>query len=200
MIKLQLPHWLSGEELTKLKNSAQTWFERVASWTAWPLQQLDPLTCSPGILELIAWQRDITRYAGEPMGLYRKRVCFAYINAKDAGSTAGFIRICERLGIGHITTQERQEGWDWDIINIYLDDNQLADNPDLLREIIRMYGRTCRRYNFILETPVLAYMRCGEFSHTASTAVASMPNPGIRSQAHEVALNTATVVASLIKN
>ena len=198
MIKLQLPFWMSGEELTKLRESAQQWFEQVASWARWPLEQLDPLNCSTGILELIAWQRDITRFTGEPLAIFRKRVAYAYINAMDAGSTAGFARICQRLGIGHITTQERQAGWDWDIVNIYLDDEQLADNPDLLREIIRQYGRTCRRYNFILETPVSAHIRCAEVEHNSCTVAASMPLPGIKSQAHEVTLNTYTTVARLI--
>ena len=198
MIKLKLPFWMGGTELSKLKQAAQQWFEQVAAWAKWPLQQLDPLTCSQGILDLIAWQRDITRFNGEPLTLYRKRVGFAYINAVDAGSTVGFQRICERLGIGHITTQERQSGWDWDIINIYLSDEQLADNPDLLREIIRQYGRTCRRYNFILETPVAAHIRCAEMEHNSCTVAAALPLPTIKSQVHEVALNTHTTVASLL--
>ena len=147
-------------------------------------------------LGLFAWQRDITRYDGEPLDLYRKRVAYAFVNAKDAGSHQGFINICQRLGIGHIITQEREPGWDWDIVNIHLEDDQLSDNPELLKTIIRQYGRTCRRYNFILETPVIAYMRCGEVTHTQSTVSASVPYPGIKSQAHEVSSNSTTVVAT----
>ncbi len=200
MEKLKLPFWMSGTELTKLKDAAQQWFSNVKGWADWPLQQLDPLTCSTGILDLIAWQRDITRFSGEPLDLYRKRVAYAYANAQDAGSREGFIQICKRLGIGHISTTERVPGWDWDIVNIYLTDEQLADNPDLLREIIRQYGRTCRRYNFVLETPVKTFMRAGCVGWNQSTIVASMPNPGIKSQTHELGLNTMTVVASLTIN
>ena len=195
---IKLPWWMSGEELTNLKNAAIEWFKKIAHWAKWPLEQINPLTCNPGILELIAWQRDIIRFDGEPLDLYRKRVSHAFVNAQDAGSTEGFIKICERLGIGHVTTLERQPDWDWDIVSIYLEDEQLADNPDLLRIIIRQYGRTCRRYNFILETPVIAYMRCGEVTHTQSTVSASVPHPGFKSQAHEVSLNSTTLVASLV--
>ncbi len=195
---MTLPWWMSGEELTKLKNAAIEWFILVVSWAKWPLGQLDPITCDIGILELIAWQRDITRYPGEPLQLYRKRVAFAFVNARDAGSHEGFIKICERLEIGHIVTQERQPDWPWDYVNIYLEDEQMADNPELLKTIIRQYGRTCRRYNFILETPVVAYMRCGEVTHNECTIAAALPNPGIKSQAHEVSLNSTTIVASLI--
>ena len=195
---VKLPWWMSGKELTKLKNATIEWFHLVMSWAKWPLEQLDPLTCSQGILDLIAWQRDITRYSGEPLQLFRKRVAYAFVNARDAGSYEGFIKICARLEIGHIITQERQPGWDWDIINIYLEDEQMADNPELLKTIIRQYGRTCRRYNFILETPVVAYMHCGEVNHNQCTIAASLPNPVIRSQAHEVSCNSTTVVASMI--
>ena len=196
---IKLPWWMSGEELTKLKNAAIEWFKRIAQWAKWPLEQIDPLTCDRGILELIAWQRDITRYDGEPLDLYRKRVAYAFVNARDAGSTIGFINICERLDIGHISTEERIQGIDWDIINIHLNDDQLADNPELLKTIIRQYGRTCRRYNFLLETPVLAYMRCGEVANSFATVVALLPptRSVTQSQIHELGLNRKTLAAGL---
>ena len=198
MINIKLPHWMSGEELTKLKNAAQKWFKNIADWARWPVKQLDPLTCSEGILRLLAWQRDIEQFEGEPLQLFRKRVCHAFVNARDAGSEEGFIKICDRLGIKHIVTEERKPGWDWDIINIHLEDKQLSENPELLKRIIRQYGRTCRRYNFILETPVKAYMRCGEVAHQYQTVAARLQPPTFTSQVHEVALNHKVVVASLI--
>ena len=196
---IKLPWWISGKELTKLKNAAIEWFKRIAQWAKWPLEQIDPLTCDRGILELIAWQRDITRYDGEPLDLYRKRVAYAFVNARDAGSTIGFINICERLDIGHISTEERIQGIDWDIVNIHLNDEQLADNPELLKTIIRQYGRTCRRYNFLLETPVLAYMRCGEVANSFATVVALLPptRSVTQSQIHELGLNRKTLAAGL---
>ncbi|EDV6094794.1 hypothetical protein AA490_005094, partial [Salmonella enterica subsp. enterica] len=71
--------------------------------------------CAESILNLIAWQYDISRFDGESLPLYRKRVKYAFINAQDAGSVAGFKAIFERLEIGFVEIQERQPGIDWDI-------------------------------------------------------------------------------------
>jgi len=35
MLKLALPFWLSGGELTKLKAAAQAWWEQVEGWARW---------------------------------------------------------------------------------------------------------------------------------------------------------------------
>lgn len=111
MIKLKLPFWLDGAELAKLTAAAQSWWERVEGWLRWPLLQLDPATCHPAILDLLAWQRDITRFKGEPDSLYRLRVTHAFVNAVDAGSTAGMKRILERLGVGYVEIEERSGHW-----------------------------------------------------------------------------------------
>lgn len=165
MISLTLPFWLSGRELTKLKKACQTYWGKVQGWLTWPLLQLDVEKCSLDILDLIAWQRDITRFKGESERLYRLRVKYAYINAKDAGSVAGFIRIFDRLEIGYTELDERQEGRDWDIVTIHLTDSQVAKNHELLMTIIQMYGRTCRRYEFSVINPVDVFTAVGEFNN-----------------------------------
>ena len=66
MIKIKLPFWLGGAELTKLVAAAQSWWETVTGWLRWPYSQIDPDTCHLSILELWAWQRDVTRFTGEP--------------------------------------------------------------------------------------------------------------------------------------
>ncbi|WP_241000450.1 phage tail protein, partial [Pseudomonas viridiflava] len=111
------------------------------------LLQMDADTCHLTVLDLLAWQRDITRFKGEPEGLYRLRVKYAFINSVDAGSTAGLKRILERLGVGYVEIQERMPERDWDVVLLTLSDSQLSENPDLLRVLIRQYGRTCRRYD-----------------------------------------------------
>ncbi|HAM2724798.1 TPA: hypothetical protein IBD75_005348, partial [Escherichia coli] len=93
-------------------------------------------------LDLLAWERDITRFKGEPTEIYRRRISYAFINAQEAGEVAGFIAIFERLGIGYVELLERQPGVDWDVILVRVTDSQIADNSDLLLEIIRKYGRT----------------------------------------------------------
>ena len=152
MIKINLPFWLDGDEFTKLKASAQAWWETVENWMRWPLLQMDAETCHLAVLDLLAWQRDITRFRGEPESLYRLRVKFAFINAVDAGSVAGFQRIFQRLGIGTVRISERQPDRDWDIVQLHLSDQQLSDFPQLLDLVVNQYGRTCRRYELVGST------------------------------------------------
>ena len=64
---------LDGAEITKLKASAQAWWETVEGWMRWPLLQMDAETCHLAVLDLLAWQRDITRFRGESEALYRLR-------------------------------------------------------------------------------------------------------------------------------
>ncbi|MEQ4542314.1 MAG: phage tail protein [Pantoea agglomerans] len=127
----------------------------------WPVSQFDPLTCSEPLLNLLAYDRDITRFNGEPLSLFRRRVAFAFINARDAGSVAGFISIFERLGIGYVELVERQPGIDWDVIQVRVSDSQIADNAQLLLQIIQQYGRTCRRYQFEVITSQPFAIRAG---------------------------------------
>jgi len=164
-MNIKLPMWLDGPEVSKLKAAAVAWFTRLGDWAAWPLAQMDPEKCCEGILRLIAWQRDIDRFAGEPLSLYRLRIKYAYANASDAGSVAGFKRIFQRLGIGYVEVEERIAGLDWDIVSIRLSENQLAANQSLLGVLIQQYGRTCRRYRWEVITSVQIGMHGHEFNN-----------------------------------
>ena len=146
--KLKLPFWMDRGEPGRLRQAAVRFWGLWGGWIAWPARQFDPLVCPEGILNLLAWGWDITRFNGEPLGLFRKRVATAWVNARDAGSVAGFQAIFQRLDIGQVTLRERQPGVDWDVIRIKVTDEQVAQNGELLREIIRQYGRTCRRYEY----------------------------------------------------
>ncbi|EHC5870287.1 hypothetical protein JR782_001009 [Salmonella enterica subsp. enterica serovar Eastbourne] len=150
---IKLPSWLNRGDVVRLKNTLVRFWSKVHGWITWPLSQTDPLTCAESILKLIAWQYDITRFDGEPLTLFRKRVKYAFINAQDAGSVAGFQAIFERLEIGYVEIHERNPGIDWDIILLRLSDNQLARNSALLNQIVRQYGRTCRRYHLQIIIP-----------------------------------------------
>lgn len=174
MFKLSLPFWLDGIELTKLKSAAQSWWTKVEDWVRWPLLQLDAETCHLSVLDLLAWQRDIQRFHGEPERLYRLRVKYAFINAVDAGSTAGMVRVFERLGVGYVELEERVDGLDWDIILLHLSDTQLSENPLLLRVLMQQYGRTCRRYDFVTITPVVLGLRIADFNDDQQTLFASL--------------------------
>lgn len=148
MAGMALPFWMSKGEPGKLLAVMRRFWAEVYGWITWPVNQFDPLVCPEPLLNLLAYDRDITRFDSEPLELFRKRVAYAFINASDAGSVAGFIAIFERLGIGKVELLERQDGQDWDVIIARVTDSQIADNSDLLLEIIRKYGRTCRRYRF----------------------------------------------------
>lgn len=174
MIKLELKFWLAGTELTKLKQAAQSWWERVEGWLRWPLLQMDAESCHLVMLDLLAWQRDITRFKDEPESLYRLRVKYAFINAVDAGSTAGMKRILQRLGVGYVEIEERMPDRDWDVVLLRFTDSQLAQNPELLRVLIQQYGRTCRRYDFVTLTPVTLGIAFIDFNDDQQTLVATL--------------------------
>lgn len=158
---LRLPTWMRKGEPDKLLKAARRFWTQVYGWITWPVSQFDPLTCSEPLLNLLAYDRDITRFNGEPLSLFRRRVAFAFINARDAGSVSGFISIFERLGIGYVELVERQPGIDWDVIQVRVSDSQIADNAQLLLQIIQQYGRTCRRYQFEVITSQPFAIRAG---------------------------------------
>ncbi|MBB1228859.1 phage tail protein [Pantoea pleuroti] len=158
---LRLPTWMRKGEPDKLLKASRKFWAQVYGWVTWPVSQFDPLTCSEPLLNLLAYDRDITRFNGEPLSLFRRRVAFAFINARDAGSVAGFISIFERLGIGYVELVERQPGIDWDVIQVRVSDSQIADNAQLLLQIIQQYGRTCRRYQFEVITSQPFAIRAG---------------------------------------
>lgn len=156
-----LPSWMDRGEPQKLLKAAQTFWAEAYRWITWPLRQFDPLTCNETILVLIAWDRDISRFNGEPLTLFRRRVAYAFVNAADAGSVQGFINIFDRLGIGYVELLERQPDIDWDVILVRVTDSQIADNTELMIQIIRQYGRTCRRYQFEVITSEHLSIRAG---------------------------------------
>lgn len=188
---------MSGPELVKLAKAAQQWFSLLMGWAIWPVRQMDPDTCTETVLDLIAWQRDIRRFEGEPLALYRKRVKYAYANARDAGSVAGFKRIFQRLGVGYVEIEERMAGREWDVISLSLSDSQLAENQDLLQVLIQHYGRTCRRYEWTIITPLSLSIRIEEFNNDFQTLCASVPPLTIGPRFEEFNNDSAVVSAKL---
>ncbi|BCS89960.1 phage tail protein [Pseudodesulfovibrio sediminis] len=195
--EVTLPFWMSGVELSKLAKAAQKWFSRVMAWAIWPAQQMNPGTCTETVLDLIAWQRDIDRFSGEPLALYRLRVKYAYVNAKDAGSVAGFKRIFQRLGVDYLEIEERMPGRDWDVIGLQLSDTQLADNQALLQELIQHYSRTCRRYEWTLISPLTVNVRVETFDNDYQTFCAGVPPLTIGPRLEEFNNDSAVIAAKL---
>ncbi|WP_027179776.1 phage tail protein [Maridesulfovibrio bastinii] len=172
---LKLPFWLGGAELEKLRKSALKWWDKLSDWAMLPVNMQDPDNCTEDFLNLLAWQRDIKRFEGEPLDLFRKRIKYARANAVDSGSVVGFKRIFKRLGVGYIEVEERIPGQDWDIVSISLPDNKLSENQNLLETLIQCYGRTCRRYDWQIITSVSVTVRSEEFNHDTLTVYAKIP-------------------------
>lgn len=171
--KPSLPFWMAGDKASRLAAAAHEWFVRLGQWAATPAKHLDPLTCSPSVLDLLAWQRNVTPYAGEPERLYRLRVAHAYANARDAGSVAGWRRIFQRLELGGVSLEERAADQDWDVIGVVVDDARMPDQQNVLELIVDEYGRTCRRYRFISRTSHAARVSAGYFDNDHSTVHAT---------------------------
>ncbi len=174
MQTIKLPFWLDGTQLKKLVAGAQAWWEQAEDWLTWPWSQFDALTCSSAVLALLAFQRDVERFAGESEELFRKRVKFAYINAEDSGYKAGFTRIFERIGIGYVEQLERFDNVNWDVIGLVMSDQQLSANPTLLMQIVMKYGRTCRRYTFTTIDPLPVTTPAFAVGHVYSYDVAGI--------------------------
>lgn len=159
-----LPFWMNGSELRKIADLFERW------WRVWWQRFLafrlffDEESAPEMIVNLWAYERNVTRLKGEPLTLFRKRVKYAFENYQDSGDTAGFVRIFSRLGIGNIEIKERFDAENWDVIQIILTDEQLTYNSALITLIIREYGRTCRRYQFVTETRRTIALRYAEFN------------------------------------
>ncbi|AUI87709.1 phage tail protein [Vibrio azureus] len=175
----QIPWWMDGQTLAKslkephfLAAGLQQFWGKLRRVMLYPLAQLDPMTCSERLLAVLAWDRDITRFYQEPTTLFRKRVKYAFVNARDAGETHGFIEIFKRLGVGVVEIDERTPERDWDIITIRLSDKQLANNHDLLATLLQQYGRTCRRYEYqvIDTTPMCLTVSPLDWDHQCTVA------------------------------
>lgn len=168
-----LPIWeKEGPNNKGLKSAFSNWWDKVEGWINTPLNQMDAETCSGALLKYHAYQKDVTRFADEPENLFRKRVKYAEKNAMDAGSKAGFIQIFERLGIGYLEILEREDEVDWDVVSLRLSDSQVAGNIDLLGYIIQQYGRTCRRYELTVLTPIEMTVGVFDIGHSWSLDVA----------------------------
>lgn len=174
MLNLKLPYWLSGPHLKQLSDAAQTYWGIVEAWLTWPLNQLDVGTCSESILDLFAWQRDVERFDGEDLNLYRLRVQYAFVNGKESGTRNGLTNIIQRLGVGYSEITERQDPVNWDVIEIHLSDSQLSSNPEILKLIVNKYGRTCRRYTFINIAPLTLFVNVAEVGSDQQNDFASL--------------------------
>jgi hypothetical protein len=150
--RIVLRFWEGAGELLKIAKIHDKWWDSVKGWTNWLPQQIDVMKAPIELVNMLAYERDIERFPGEPQELYRKRVKYAFVNSRDAGTVAGFFRIWKRLGLGKLEQNERIKGQDWDIVELSVDDEIFSKYQHLFDLIIRKYGRTCRRYRITTKT------------------------------------------------
>lgn len=162
--RINLRFWQGKGQNAAIAVMADRWFDRLADYFGRLSRRIDFDADPLELIDLLAWQRDIDRLPDEPEALYRKRVKYALLNAKDAGSSAGFARIWERLGLGEITQEERVDAVDWDVIRLRIDEAVFGRYLGLFDELIARYGRTCRRYVFESKATTPLELRGAEFS------------------------------------
>lgn len=178
--KIQLPWWMSGPELGKLRTAAQRFFEDLLTIAKWPLDQLDARAASEGIVRLIAWQRGIDRFTDEGLDMFRLRVFHAYANARDAGSVVGFERIFQRLELGYLEQKERLPDKDWDVIVLNVSNSATSRNPEFMNWLIQTYGRTCRRYEWNVFTVLTLSLKTATFNWDQQTHIAAFDGQTVR--------------------
>jgi P2-related tail formation protein len=170
----KLKFFVNGLLPNQLANIVNEWFSLVKEWLNFPFVQNDPLTCERFILDKIAWQRRVSQLTSEPEGLFRKRVAFAFVNQRDAGSAIGLKRILERLELGFVTINERVESRPWDVVVLTVDGQYFSDNNQLLTEIVALYGRTCRRYEFTVTSSTKVFIKAAAFNNNQITYSAKL--------------------------
>lgn len=148
--KIELRFWQNqtGGTLNRIGKAADQWWNRITEYLSWLNSQINAETAPLELLDLLAWQRDIDRLPGEDEDLYRKRVKYAFHNAVNAGSKAGFRQIWQNLGLGSISQTERFDAENWDVIRLQIDEYVFGKYLGLFETLLSQYGRTCRRYQF----------------------------------------------------
>jgi hypothetical protein len=168
----ELPFWLSG--FGSFIKFAKAWFSYIQSILEWPLNQFDVDNAELFFVDLLAWERGVERFSNEPEWLYRRRVKFAFQNAKDAGSVQGFVNIWLRMELGNLSIEERLPDQDWDLVRLIVSESLISERQDLLDILVEKYGRTCRRYSWLTSASNVINVRVGNVQHENSFLTASL--------------------------
>ena len=146
---INLPFWEAGQTLLAVASVLEQMWLRIQAAVEALSTANDAETCPIKLLDILAYERGIDRLAGEDDALYRLRIKHAFENALDGGSVAGFAKIWERLELGTVIQAERPDAENWDVILVSLDEGKFARYRGLFEQLVRLYGRTCRRYQLV---------------------------------------------------
>jgi hypothetical protein len=153
--------WLNKGYAEKIMKAANGYWDNTKDWLVWAVNQKNEQENLEPILSLLAWERLTDRLSEEPLALFRKRVQHALVNTVEAGEIASIADLFSRLGIDVIKVTERIENRDWDIIAIDFSSHTVSKYGEILPELIQLYGRTCRRYEFTVHTVVEPSLNIG---------------------------------------
>lgn len=151
----QLPFWMAGPRAKAFARAAERWLEVAIEWFRAAYDFNDAQTVAMDIVDLLAYQRGIDRFRGEPDWLYRLRVHHAYQNWIDAGTKSGMERIFTRLQMPIYDLEERVEGYDWDMIRLRTSLTDYLRASYVLHIVMHAYRRTCRRWIIEVQAPTL---------------------------------------------
>jgi len=168
MMNLKLPEWLNVPFFSKLKAALQLWWALVEKWLEWPLNQLDPMTCHEGLLDVFAYKKKIRRMKNESVDLFRLRIASAYINATEAGTINGLKNILNRLNIPFVDVRQQIPGRHWAVIEVEVTQQAASDYGEFLQEVLSQYGKLCRTYEIkvVISEPLM--VRAETFSYSST--------------------------------
>jgi len=172
MITLKIPSWMAKWPFFQnLMVAFQAWWGLVQEWVFWPTKQVDPLTCEPFMLPLLAYKRKIRRLNGESETTFRLRISTAFQNASEAGTIGGLRNIFQRLNIPVVDIRHKVEGRHWAVVEIHMTNDMAAKHAELVQEIVVLYGKLCRSCELTVVTPTPLYIRQANFTHSTNTFV-----------------------------
>ena len=145
----QLPFWMDGSRATAVARAAKRWWELAEGYIRLPLTTFDPLNCELALVDLLAYQRGIDRFAAESESFYRLRVHHALRNARVAGTPAGMRQIFANLDLPEPYFTERMPNRDWDMVRVRFAGRGYARLHAEIDFVLRFYWRTCRRFEIV---------------------------------------------------
>lgn len=153
--------WLNKGYAEKLVKAAQGYWDNSKDWLLWATNQRTEQHSIEPILSLLAYERLTSQIDKEPVSLFRKRVQHAFVNTVEAGEISSIVNIFGRLGIEVIKVTERIDGRDWDVIALDFSSHTVSKYGEFLPELIQLYGRACRRYEFTVHSVVESNLSTG---------------------------------------
>ncbi len=97
-MKYDLPTWLRGVEVTRLKNAFDGFWGNCAEWNKNTAAAIRRRDLPSGGIAILAYQQDVERFPTEPDEMFRLRVKHAGENTQDAGAPVRFADIFRASG------------------------------------------------------------------------------------------------------